>query len=380
MMKWLSFILILGTLVGGVFLVRKNQETRRGAAGENMTVNFSGSGAAVGGTASVIVSLAAADKKVVGADLKIKFSKEVLEYTGLEIYKDEVAPRISGLNKPFMRGDNNLLKPGATETATINSSGLINVVGISQKYSVDGSGAPIDGETGENENSLSMGNINVVRLNFRVKSGGTATVNLDSDVNNKSMVATFDSEAGLEAVSTGWQAIITSTGCTSNENCADDKTCLANKCEVPVCPMTVPECKKSVYKNHVCGLENLASGSVCSTTGILGENSNGQCLLGTCVAVTVTPVETLIPGPEECLVCPTGMVDKTKGNADCNNIVDLSDFSAWRKEYFDEGAKGTIEKDDWSANFNCPTDKKTDLVDFTTWLTNCFGEEGGCKL
>jgi hypothetical protein len=115
-----------------------------------------------------------------------------------------------------------------------------------------------------------------------------------------------------------------------------------------------------------------------NSTGILDFTFTPDLLSNPELSPSPTIIPTAAPAAE-CPVCSSGP-NKALGNANCDNSVDLSDFSAWRREYFDIGAMGTIESDDWSANFNCPSDKTTDLIDFTTWLTNCFGDGGGCKL
>ena len=100
---------------------------------------------------------------------------------------------------------------------------------------------------------------------------------------------------------------------------------------------------------------------------------------GTFDIARLTVTESAVtPTATNCPVCASGP-SKGSGNANCDDTVDWQDFSVWRREYYDDGNKGAIEKDDWLANFGCPGDKVTDLGDFNTWINSCFGEGGGCK-
>ncbi len=68
---------------------------------------------------------------------------------------------------------------------------------------------------------------------------------------------------------------------------------------------------------------------------------------------TVTPTK----ASTTCKSCPYGTVKS--GDANCDKIVDLVDFTIWKGEYI--SGKGTM------ADFNC--DGKVDLVDFSWWKT-----------
>ncbi len=59
---------------------------------------------------------------------------------------------------------------------------------------------------------------------------------------------------------------------------------------------------------------------------------------------------------------PTGSCPKkTQGDANCNNIIDLSDFERFRTEYL-SFRKGTLLITNAKANFN--SDNSIDLFDF----------------
>lgn len=108
-----------------------------------------------------------------------------------------------------------------------------------------------------------------------------------------------------------------------------------------------------------------------------------QCFTEPCCPIAVCPTITEVPtGTTVCRECPPGSPSKLQGNANCDGVVDYADFSIWRREYFDEGGKGTIEKPDWQANFDCREtgDRKVTLLDFTKWLNVCLGPGGKCRL
>jgi hypothetical protein len=70
---------------------------------------------------------------------------------------------------------------------------------------------------------------------------------------------------------------------------------------------------------------------------------------------------------KKCKVCENG--NKSRGDANCDEEVDLVDFEIWRKEFFDIEDKGY----DWKADFNCKDEpKQPDSSDFNVWITNFF--------
>jgi hypothetical protein len=56
----------------------------------------------------------------------------------------------------------------------------------------------------------------------------------------------------------------------------------------------------------------------------------------------------------------------SQGDADCNGVINVLDFSIWRKEKYDQGADET--KGDWQADFTGDGYVKND--DFSIWLNN----------
>jgi hypothetical protein len=79
---------------------------------------------------------------------------------------------------------------------------------------------------------------------------------------------------------------------------------------------------------------------------------------------TPIPTQTLQPTSTEEPVddCPR----KSEGDADCNGVINVLDFSIWRKEKYDQGADET--KGDWRGDFNGDGLVKND--DFSIWLNN----------
>ncbi len=81
---------------------------------------------------------------------------------------------------------------------------------------------------------------------------------------------------------------------------------------------------------------------------------------------TATATATPVP---KCQVCTSGQL-KSKGNANCDGVIDLLDFEYWRDEAFDKGGMGGVTLTTWNADFNCDT--KVDLLDFETWRFTFF--------
>jgi hypothetical protein len=109
----------------------------------------------------------------------------------------------------------------------------------------------------------------------------------------------------------------------------------------------------------------------------------GRWPWGSDVISSITPTLGQISptvGQGVCQVCAAGKPGKNKGNADCDDLVDFKDYAIWRREYFDEGGRGTITKDDWQANFDCTQDNPDKLVtgvDFQKWLDVCVIDPNG---
>lgn len=66
---------------------------------------------------------------------------------------------------------------------------------------------------------------------------------------------------------------------------------------------------------------------------------------------------------------------KPQGDANCDNVVDVIDYSVWYKEFI-EGDRGQIEKTSWKADFtgiNGIKDDKVDIYDFSAWYKGRIG-------
>jgi hypothetical protein len=116
----------------------------------------------------------------------------------------------------------------------------------------------------------------------------------------------------------------------------------------------------------------------CGTAGIT------KCCIPIGTTITIAPSPTGLPtiASGDCPVCPNGVALKKLGNADCSAKVDFADYAIWRREYFDEGGRGTIAKNDWQANFDCDLtkDKMVTGMDFQRWLDNCvIDPQGECN-
>jgi hypothetical protein len=73
---------------------------------------------------------------------------------------------------------------------------------------------------------------------------------------------------------------------------------------------------------------------------------------------------------EPCAGVPKpNFLGKTKGDANCDGSIDVTDYSLWHKEFFD-GDKGEMVKNDWNADFTGSAGKcdgKVDVYDFSLW-------------
>ncbi len=102
-----------------------------------------------------------------------------------------------------------------------------------------------------------------------------------------------------------------------------------------------------------------------------GENyaghTNQVAYLPLKITSTPTPLPTNTPTPI-CKICSSGL-DKAKGNADCNNVIDLLDFAGWLNVF----KTGGSETEKAAVNFDCQeSDNKhvVNLSDFQVWLGN----------
>ena len=83
-----------------------------------------------------------------------------------------------------------------------------------------------------------------------------------------------------------------------------------------------------------------------------------------------TAIPTIAPSPFATIVVPTTAPTrscslKLRGDADCNDVIDLIDFEIWRKEF-------TGEKVGLDADFNIT--QKVDLIDYEIWRKGFFRE------
>jgi len=148
----ISLMLLMAALVGGVFLVRKNQETRRGATAADVSVTFlpGAKNLTVGENVEVtlVLDTGSVNDILVGLEAKVAFDRTKLSYVS---------------------------------SAEVNGSGLT----LLKK---DGDSSPIDSGSGDLDYRLvAMGDekagvINVVKITFKAKEGaaGTADVTLTS--------------------------------------------------------------------------------------------------------------------------------------------------------------------------------------------------------
>jgi subtilisin family serine protease len=81
------------------------------------------------------------------------------------------------------------------------------------------------------------------------------------------------------------------------------------------------------------------------------------------ISPTITPpVISPTPTNSSCQ-CPSGL-PKNQGNSDCNNSIDINDFSIWIKEY-SQFQKTHNFSSSFTSDFNC--DRQVDLSDYQIW-------------
>lgn len=100
--------------------------------------------------------------------------------------------------------------------------------------------------------------------------------------------------------------------------------------------------------------------------------------------LTPTPTPTQIPSPTPvpfCKSCPTGVPSFSSGNANCDAVVDLSDYQAWVQVYRKIiNAESVSEGEKAGVDFSCqPADiaHSVDLNDYSFWLRTYRAGLGG---
>jgi len=91
-----------------------------------------------------------------------------------------------------------------------------------------------------------------------------------------------------------------------------------------------------------------------------------NCVVNLLLEPPETPKATVTAGIS---TVPTDCDNKTKGDADCNGVVDIADFGIWREEYISGcAARGPTANCD--ADFNNPPDGKITVTDYSIWYNN----------
>ncbi len=110
------------------------------------------------------------------------------------------------------------------------------------------------------------------------------------------------------------------------------------------CKACGADCFNLAYEG-VCEDEQLPAGFICGCVGNLCQ-----------IKKEAAP----------CLVCSSGLA-KTEGNANCDDRVDMIDFSIWRMEFirFSELSEAERKAEEWTADFDC--DGAVRVTDFSIW-------------
>jgi len=89
-------------------------------------------------------------------------------------------------------------------------------------------------------------------------------------------------------------------------------------------------------------------------------------------APTITRTQT----PPVCQTCPSGKIEKAKGNANCDSTVNNDDYLLWEETYIKTVNNIFVSEEDKSkVDFDCQdTDSihRIDLVDYEAWRRNAF--------
>ncbi len=133
----------------------------------------------------------------------------------------------------------------------------------------------------------------------------------------------------------------------------DDKVykqeCFGTKCRRKDGEYYRVSLKKSGYIDGEC------QGSYVIPSAVVGSSLTG----------TPEPTNTSMPPPTEFYPSPVEK-ERPRGDANGDGVVNVADFSVWRKEKFDQKADET--KGDWQSDFNRDGFIKND--DFSIWLNN----------
>ncbi len=148
--------------------------------------------------------------------------------------------------------------------------------------------------------------------------------------------------------------------CTVNIQCAS-LSCSLGKC-VPK-PTSTPTTTPTLPPNPCSPSINKPLNCPCTV--------NIQCASLTCSSGICVPKPTITPTPPPsslCTQCPNSN-SKSQGDANCDGIVDIFDYSLWYKEFTD-GKYGASNKKTWGADFTgvggiC--DGIVDTYDYSLW-------------
>jgi len=352
--KLIGLLILIGALAGAVLLVQRIQETRRGATYGGIDMIFLPSDKVLkkGDRFTVTVNFDAKELKPAGVDLRIKYDQVKLRAVDIEPVKKE---SIGGL--AFFQESVDVL-----DTRIDQVNGYIYLAGINME-----------------ESESKMVSVQALaRMHFEViGSGGVATVSLDGGYNN--MVSGFRSDGGadldlaISAIKAGKYTIEGIVGPTKSITVLPSKTVTRTPTKtniLPVVTKTLVPVVTGVIKTTptlIDGCPKIVVPEGCYLEKVNCININAPCCpVLRCSKTTVTgPVLT---GTEnKCEVCSNGR-DKSKGDANCDGGVNLTDFEFWRSEMFDQGAMmGTI-RNNWKSDFDC--DGKVTVFDFEQWRKN----------
>jgi len=331
--KLIGLLILIGALAGAVFLVQRIQETRRGATYGGVDLIFLPSDKALkkGERFTVTVNFDAKEFKPAGVDLRIKYDQTRLR--AIDIVP-VVKESIEGL--AFFQKSEDVL-----DTRIDQAKGYIYLAGINME-----------------ESEAKMVSVQALaRIHFEaIGSGGVATVTLDSGYNN--MITGFRSDGGtdldlaISAIKVGKYTLEGTVLPTKTITVLPSKTVTLVPVltgVVKVTPTFIDGCPKIVVPDG-CYLEKV------------------NCPVLRCPGTTVKPTSPVATGTaNKCQVCSNGR-DKSKGDANCDGGVDLTDFEFWRSEMFDQGGYlGTI-RNTWKSDFDC--DGKVTVFDFEQWRKN----------
>lgn len=113
----------------------------------------------------------------------------------------------------------------------------------------------------------------------------------------------------------------------------------------------------------VCNAKDVTTNNTCTSNPYITPGANNMQNCGAGGRAIIHVVGPSITPPPECVF--NGINTKLKGDANCDGIIDVADYTIWFNEFINE-SNGVENKK--SASFNL--DERVDLIDYEIWRNN----------